>query len=94
MKRIGVILLAVVSLLTSCGRSLSNAGGEVTGARSMAINEPAPYGMVLINRGSFEMGPAEKDSIWGIMPDKKGISVDAFWMDETETTNAEYRQFV
>lgn len=94
MKRIGLILLAVVSLLTSCGRSLSNAGGEVTGARSMAINEPAPYGMVLINRGSFEMGPAEKDSIWGIMPDKKGISVDAFWMDETETTNAEYRQFV
>ena len=94
MKKIGIILLAAAALLTSCGKSLSAGGGEVTGARTMAINEPAPYGMVLIKRGSFEMGPADKDSVWGIMPDKKGISVDAFWMDETETTNAEYRQFV
>ena len=64
----------MASLLTSCGRSFTNGGGEVTGARSMAINEPAPYGMVLIKRGAFDMGPAEKDSIWGIMPNPKGIS--------------------
>ena len=94
MKKLGIILLAAAALLTSCGKSLSSGGGEVTGVRTMAINEPSPYGMVLIKRGSFEMGPADKDSVWGIMPDKKGISVDAFWMDETETTNAEYRQFV
>ena len=51
-----------VALLTSCGKSLSGAGGEVTGVRSVAFNEPSPYGMVLIKRGSFEMGPADKDS--------------------------------
>lgn len=50
-----------VALLTSCGKSLSGAGGEVTGVRSVAFNEPSPYGMVLIKRGSFEMGPADKD---------------------------------
>lgn len=40
------------------------------------------------------MGPAEKDSLWGIHQDPKGISIDNFWMDDTEITNAEYRQFV
>lgn len=94
MKKIWIVLLAATSLLSSCGKVLSGGGGEVTGARTMAINEPNPYGMTLIKRGAFEMGPADKDSLWGIMPDTKGISVDAFWMDETETTNAKYRQFV
>ena len=40
------------------------------------------------------MGPADKDSLWGINPETKGVSFDAFWMDETEVTNAKYRQFV
>ena len=40
------------------------------------------------------MGPAEKDSLWGTYQNPKGVSIDAFWMDETEITNAEYRQFV
>lgn len=40
------------------------------------------------------MGPADKDSLWGIMPETKGVSFDAFWMDQTEVTNAKYRQFV
>ncbi|GHV50153.1 gliding motility lipoprotein GldK [Bacteroidia bacterium] len=69
-------------------------GGEVTGARSVAVNEPAPYGMILIKRGAFEMGPSDKDSLWGMTPETKGVSFDAFWMDQTETTNAQYRQFV
>ena len=30
----------------------------------------------------------------GINPETKGVSFDAFWMDETEVTNAKYRQFV
>ena len=28
------------------------------------------------------------------MPETKGVSFDAFWMDQTEVTNAKYRQFV
>lgn len=94
MKKLLVVLIAVASLLTSCGKSLSGGGGEVVGVRGMAFNEPAPYGMVLVKRGAFDMGPSDKDSIWGINPETKGISVDAFWMDETEITNAKYRQFV
>ena len=92
MKKV-LLVLVTVALLTSCGKSLRSAGGEVTGVRSVAFNEPAPYGMVLVKRGSFEMGPADKDSLWGIMPETKGGSFDAFWMDQTEVTNAKYRQF-
>ena len=95
MKKV-IVLLMAVAFLTSCGKSLRGAGGggEVTGVRSVAFNEPAPYGMVLIKRGAFEMGPADKDSLWGIMPERKGVSFDALWMDQTEVTNAKYRQFV
>ena len=94
MKKVLIVLITVASLLTSCGKSFSGGGGEVVGVRGMAFNEPAPYGMVLVKRGAFDMGPSDKDSIWGIAPETKGISVDAFWMDETEITNAKYRQFV
>jgi len=80
--------------IISCGRTLSGDGGELVGVGAPAWSEPDPYGMVLIKRGSFQMGPADKDSLWGIFQDPKGVSIDAFWMDETEITNAEYRQFV
>ncbi len=54
--------------------------------------EPAPYGMVYIQRASFNMGPSE-DEISEFSPTKT-VSVEAFWMDDTEITNNEYRQFV
>ena len=53
-----------------------------------------PYGMVLVSRGSVKMGPAKNDSLWNLKADQRGVSVDAFWMDETEITNAKYKQFV
>jgi gliding motility-associated lipoprotein GldK len=91
-----LIFFAIVTLLlsVSCGRTLSGDGGELVGVSAPAWNEPNPYGMVLVGRGSFAMGPADKDSLWGTFQDPKGVSIDAFWMDETEITNAEYRQFV
>ena len=88
-------LLTLGALATSCSKSLSGGGGgEVTGVRGRAWNEPQPYGMVLVKRGSMEMGAQQQDSLWGDLPEAKGISVDAFWMDEKEVSNAVYRQFV
>ena len=40
------------------------------------------------------MGHNESDSLWGTRPNARSISVDAFWMDDTEITNSEYKQFV
>ncbi len=79
----------------SCASGLRNAsGGEVTGIGATTWAEPTPYGMVLVDRGSIKMGPSEADSLWNLRADARGISVDAFWMDETEVTNGKYKQFV
>lgn len=93
MKKI-ILSLIVVALFASCGRSKLGGGGELTGARLATFNEPAPFGMVLVKRGSFEMGPVDKDSVWDFNSTTRGVSFEAFWMDETEITNAKYRQFV
>jgi len=84
-------------MLTSCfgGKAVTaSVGGEVTGVGGSAFTEPTPYGMVAVKRGSLKMGLNEKDSLWGKETPVKEISVDGFWMDETEVTNSKYKQFV
>ena len=92
MKKI-IVYITLAILVAACAPS-SRHSGEVTGVGGTAWNEPTPYGMVLISRGSYKMGPAEKDSIWGTQQEPRAVSIDAFWMDETEITNSKYKQFV
>ncbi len=100
MKKLLIInSVAALLLLVSCmgGTSRSGAGGsggEVTGVSGSSMQEPAPYGMVLVKRGSLKMGSENTDSLWGKNVPVRDISVDAFWMDEHEVTNSMYRQFV
>ena len=90
-----VMSLTLLSCMgTQLGGMSTVQGGEVTGISGTAVNEPAPYGMVLIQRGSIKLGNEENDSLWGTGTPVKNISVDAFWMDEAEVSNAKYRQFV
>jgi len=90
------LIVPVLLLFTSCGSSGggSGAGGELVGVKGSSWAEASPYGMVLVSQGHIAMGPADSDSLWGSFANPKGISVDAFWMDDTEITNSEYRQFV
>ena len=97
MKRLTIGLFAVGALLlSSCfGSKMTSAGGgEVTGTGGKAFTEPSPYGMVLVKRGHLKMGIEQQDSLWGKKTPLRDISVDGFWMDETEVTNSKYRQFV
>ena len=98
MKKLSIYLLTIIiaaAVVTSCATGSKNSsGGEVTGVGGTAWNEPQPYGMVLVSRGSMEIGPKEADSLWNLRADSRGMSVDAFWMDETEVTNSKYKQFV
>lgn len=55
--------------------------------------EPSPYGMVFIERGSFVMGPSDDEDSQASTSSRR-VSVESFWMDDTEITNNEYRQFV
>ena len=91
----GCSAIALAALAAGCASgSRSSAGGEVTGVGGTSWAEPTPYGMVLVNRGSMQVGPGEADSLWNLEADARGISVDGFWMDETEVTNSKYKQFV
>lgn len=93
-----VAALFLVLVLASCiGAKTSSsmaAGGEVTGIRGVAYSEPSPYGMVEVDRGSLQVGIAETDTLWGAGTPVRDISVDGFWMDQNEVSNAQYRQFV
>ncbi|MDO4671685.1 SUMF1/EgtB/PvdO family nonheme iron enzyme [Falsiporphyromonas endometrii] len=87
--------MALSMLFSSCAGKRGAIGGELTGARLTTWNEPQPYGMVQIPRGTIVMGSKDStDSVWGGINVTRPISVDAFWMDRTEITNAQYRQFV
>lgn len=89
-----VVLSAL--LLVSCfgSRQAAVLGGEVTGSGGSGFREPAPYGMVLIKRGSLKIGDEEGDSLWGSNIPVRDMSVESFWMDEKEVSNSKYRQFV
>ncbi len=93
---VGILVLSavVISCMSSRGGNADALGGEVTGVGGTSVQEPAPYGMVLIRRGSLKMGTDKVDSLWGKKMPEREISVDAFWMDETEVTNSKYKQFV
>ncbi|MDE6782084.1 MAG: formylglycine-generating enzyme family protein, partial [Paramuribaculum sp.] len=88
------IILSAITLYSCASGTRHSSGGEVTGVSASSWSEPTPYGMVLVSRGSIKAGPQEADSLWNLRADSRGISVDAFWMDETEVTNSKYKQFV
>lgn len=49
--------------------------------------------MVLVPGGNIEMGTGI-DPLWGDTVPRKLVAVSPFWMDETEVTNKQYREFV
>ena len=90
MKRI-LFFGLIITILSSCGNS---GNGELIGTQDRAIWQPTdPYGMVFIPQGSFVMGPSDQDVPFANVTAAKTVSVGAFYMDETEITNNEYRQF-
>ena len=90
MKKI-ILLSSLVTILISCG---SSGNGELVGVQQREFFNPTdPYGMVFIPQGSFVMGPSDQDVPFANVSAAKRVSVGAFYMDETEITNNEYRQF-
>jgi len=87
-----LILSALAALLYGCGNS---GNGELVGVQDRPkFYQPDPYGMAYIPMGSYTMGIGGEDVPKANLRDPKTITVSAFYMDETEITNNEYRQFV
>ncbi len=102
MKHIFIYLLGPLILafiLVSCSKSNGSksilSDGQLHGA---AIGGkyvmPKPPGMVYVPSGTFHMGPSDEDISYSFTARNKQVSINGFWMDATEITNNEYRQFV
>lgn len=91
MKRL-VIYSAILLIISSCG---SGNRGHLIGVQGRPKwYQPDPYGMVFIPSGSYLMGPSDEDVPFNVVAQSRSVSVKAFYMDNTEITNNEYRQFV
>ena len=77
-------------LITGCK---PGANGELVGTGRDAFYQENPFGMLFIPLGSFHMGPSDQEITFALAAQKKVVSVQSFYMDETEITNDEYRQF-
>ena len=92
MRKLLVILaIFIIALASGCSYS---GNGELTGVDRKPWYTPEPYGMLFIPPGSYQMGPSDQDVPYAMTAQSKTVTIQGFWMDETEITNSEYRQFV
>jgi len=81
-------------ILSSCSRN-GQKQGELVGAYNKKYkNKTIPYGMVFIPQGRTLIGMNEEDLTFNDGNRSRMTSFTAFYMDQTEITNSEYRQFV
>ncbi len=86
--------LVVMAFLTLIGCGFGD-NGELIGVQGRRPwFHPQPFGTVYIPTGTFHTGQSDEDIFHTYMQPNKQISVHAMWMDDTEITNNEYRQFV
>jgi gliding motility-associated lipoprotein GldK len=91
MKKI-IAFTAILTLLIGCGKISDK--GELVGVKGAKWHPEKPYGMTLVPGGSFIMGKSDADVANIGDATTKTVTVRSFYMDETEITNREYREFV
>jgi sulfatase modifying factor 1 len=98
-KLLSTAVLVSIIILSGCKLGKSKSGsikndGQLHGvAPSSKYNLPKPPGMIYVPSGTFHMGPSDEDINYAFTARNKQVSISAFWMDATEITNNEYRQF-
>jgi len=91
MNKVAIFVL-LIAVFYGCK---SNDRGELVGikAKKKWFSEK-PYGMTLIPGGSFTMGKQDEDVIGSLNTPTRTVTVRPYYMDETEITNNEYKEFV
>ena len=85
--------LALGVLFGACGSSGDT--GQLIGVLDRpGWNSVNPYGMVYVPAGVLHIGQSDQDIFSSNIQRPKAISIQGFFMDDTEITNNEYRQFV
>lgn len=92
MKKVLVlVVVGIAAVFTSC----DSGTGHLTGVQGRRAYYPEiPLGMVYIPSGSYTMGNGDQDVPFLHQARSKVVSIHALYMDQTEITNNEYREFV
>lgn len=94
MKQVSLKISAValLALAASCGNPGS--GGQLVGDPNMTnYKAPVPLGMVYVPSGVLKMGASDEDVRGKSDAMVRTAQMTGFYMDATEVSNAEYRQF-
>jgi len=90
MRRL-MLLACFVALITGCNKY----DGQLIGVQGRpSWYQADPFGMVYIGMGNYMMGPDDQEVPYAYTTKSKMVSVQAFYMDDSEISNNEYRQFV
>ena len=84
--------VALIAMVASCGRP--GTGGQLVGApNNMNYRAPVPLGMVYVPSGVLKLGASDEDVLGRNDAMIRTVQMTGFYMDATEISNAEYRQF-
>ncbi|MCH2233027.1 MAG: SUMF1/EgtB/PvdO family nonheme iron enzyme [Crocinitomicaceae bacterium] len=91
MKKLLLFVVGVILVLSSCNQG----SGHLQGVQGRKIFYPEiPIGMIYIPSGSYTMGIGDQDVPFLHQNRAKVVSIHALYMDQTEISNNEYREFV
>ena len=93
-KILQIFTIALFALSCGSNGNVNKSKGELIGIKGNKYYAEKPFGMVLVPGGSYIMGKSDDDMPSIQDAPTKTVTVRSFYMDETEITNAEYRQFV
>lgn len=88
-------LLLTTVILSGCGLGKRDSDGELVGVPDRkGWVQTVPYGMTTCPGGTFHMGQSDEDVPASQINMNKQVTIGGFYMDDTEITNNEYRQFI
>ena len=90
-----LLLMALVMQGCLFGKGKGAMEGQLTGVPDRdRWKQEIPYGMITVPAGVFHMGQADEDIVSSRINMNRQITIGGFYMDDTEITNNEYRQFI
>jgi len=98
----GMLIFQSCSLFRKKGSGDENLNDRIGGSRGEIVpfsdvraydSQYIPSGMVVVPNGTFHMGQADQDVASSRINFNKQITISAFFMDQTEITNNQYRMF-
>ncbi len=107
MKLKTLFLLFIAAIISGCG-AIGGGGGEASRTTGWEYNAEEtgniPYisgyeqeagpGLVFIQGGTFTMGRVEQDVMYNWDNFPRRVTVASFYMDETEVSNQDYREYI